>query len=164
MIARVSLPFRMLLALTPLLVTSCGGDGGTGNTLCSGPLCPAASVEVTVSGSTTLSSIGATVQLQAVARDASGGAQLLPTFAWSSSDENVITVDQTGLATAVAAGTADVSATTDNQQGSAVLVVDPAVGTIEVTPVGPLTLLDAGETLSLAAVAKDTGGSEIADV
>ena len=158
-------PFAALILFAPLVVVSCG-DSGT----CSGPLCDgaAAASVATVAVTpaiTSLTSLGATVQLQATAKDSGGNTITGKTFTWSSSNEDVVTVDTSGLTTAVAGGTATITATTDGIGGSLALTVAQAVpATIEVPPVGPLTLTSMGATESLTAVAKDGGGAVVADV
>ena len=67
----------------------------------------------------TLVSLGETVQLTASARDASGNTISGKTFTWSSSDVSIVTVNASGLVTAVANGTTSVKATTDGIPGSA---------------------------------------------
>jgi adhesin/invasin len=62
---------------------------------------------------------GATVQLSAAAEDAGGAAIPLPMLTWSSSDEAVATVDQTGLVTAVGDGVATIRAASGEVNGAA---------------------------------------------
>ena len=156
-------PFAALILFAPLVV-SCG-DSGT----CSGPLCDGATAALVATvavtpATTSLTSLGATVQLQATAKDSGGNTITGKTFTWSSSNEDVVTVDTSGLTTAVAGGTATITATTDGIGGSLALTVAQTVATIEVPPVGPLTLTSMGATESLTAVAKDGGGAVVADV
>lgn len=104
-----------LLALGSALLASCGGDT-------TGPS-DVARVEVTPSAST-LDAFGATIQFQAVAKDAQGNGLSGKTFTWSSSAPQVATVEpQSGLVTSVANGTAEIRATTDEITGSATLTV-----------------------------------------
>ena len=83
--------------------------------------------EVRVSpDSVTLFAIGDTVRLVAEALDSNGLAVANAEFEWSS-DEAVATVDTTGLVTAVAYGSATVTATSGSLSDSAkVTVIDPA--------------------------------------
>ena len=157
-------PFAALILFAPLVVVSCG-DSGT----CSGPLCDGtaaasvATVAVTA-GTTSLTSVGATMQLQAAAKDTGGNTVTGKTFTWSSLNQDVVTVDTSGLATAVGGGTATITATTDGIGGSLALTVAQTVATIEVTPAGPLTLTSLGATENLTAVAKDNGAAVIAGI
>lgn len=102
-------------------VCACGADGGS-----TGPV-TVATVVVTAA-SATLTSLGATVQLQASAEDASGNTVSGESFTWASPDAQVATVSETGLVTAVANGTTTFTATTGEISGSATITV--AVGTV----------------------------------
>jgi len=119
-----------------------------------GPLCDdgssnngpsVATVEVTGS-STSFSFLGATAQLQSTAKDSGGSTISGQTFVWSSTDVNVVTVNGSGLATAVGNGTATITATTGGVQGSITLTVSQTVAAIAVTPEGPLGFSLLGET------------------
>ena len=73
--------------------------------------------------------LGDTVRLAATARDSHGGAVAGRTFAWASSDMGIATVNAAGLVTAIANGTATVTATTAGVTGSAsVSVQAPTTG------------------------------------
>jgi len=85
-----------------------------------------ASVEVSPP-SATLTALGDTRGLAAVAKDAGGAVIRGKTVAWSSSQPAVATVDAgTGVATAVANGTATITATVDGIAGQATLTVAQA--------------------------------------
>ncbi|MGV3708988.1 MAG: Ig-like domain-containing protein [Gemmatimonas sp.] len=62
-------------------------------------------------------------QLNAVARDANNAVLTGRTFEWSSSSAAIATVSQTGLVTAVAAGTATITATSEGRSGTATITV-----------------------------------------
>ena len=64
------------------------------------------------------------MQLTGTAQDASGNTISGKTFSWSSADQSVATVNSSGLVTAVANGSATVTATTDGVNGTATVVVD----------------------------------------
>jgi len=81
-----------------------------------------ASVEITPTD-TTLGHIGETVQLAAVARDANGQPITAATFAWTTSDATIATVDDTGLVTALLAGVVTINATSGSATGSATVAV-----------------------------------------
>ena len=66
---------------------------------------------------------GQTVQLAATVRDSDGNVLTDRTVAWSSSDATVATVSGSGLATAVADGTATITAAAEGQSGAANLTV-----------------------------------------
>ena len=118
-----------------------------------------ATIEVTPVGPLTLTSMGATVNVTAVAKDGGGADVAGVTFAWASDNEAAATVAADGTVTAMADGVANITASASGVTSNAVEVtVANAVATIEVTPVGPLILTLAGATESLTAVAKDAGG------
>ena len=99
----------------PLLVlgfflTFCGPDDPTGPP-------SVARVEV-IAPTQTLTALGQTVDLQAAAKTASGSAISGKTFTWQSSDDAVLTVTNTGVATAIGNGTATITASTDGLSGS----------------------------------------------
>ncbi len=110
------------LVICGLMLWACGGKESTGPGQQPSPAQTVASVVVTPS-TITLASLGETVQLTASASDASGNAIFGKTITWSSSDQQVVTVGSTGLATAVSDGTATVTATTDGVSGFASLTV-----------------------------------------
>ena len=78
---------------------------------------------VVVMPSETVLIVGDSVWLSAEARDPLGGDIPDASFAWSSSDESVATVDASGLVHAIAEGRATIAATSDTVSGSAVLTV-----------------------------------------
>jgi hypothetical protein len=123
-------PLPLLLALS-----ACGDS--------TGPV-PVASVQVTGAGTAPLT-IGQTVQLTAVARDANGNDLTGRTVTWSSSAPAVASVSPTGLVTAVATGGATISATIEGRTGSAAVTV---AGLVVLTSVQPAALR-AGEPATL---------------
>ncbi|MBW3573198.1 MAG: Ig-like domain-containing protein, partial [Gemmatimonadetes bacterium] len=84
---------------------ACGGDGT--------PVAPVPSgvVSVQVSAPADTAVLGESMQLTATARDAAGNALSGRSVAWGSSSESVATVSAGGMVTAVAAGTATITAT-----------------------------------------------------
>jgi alpha-tubulin suppressor-like RCC1 family protein len=92
---------------------------------CSSPESPTTVVTVDVSPDThTYYAIGDEIQLAAIARDASHEPVSTQTFAWESSDPAVVAISPTGMATAVAAGSATITARAGGVIGTAVLTVD----------------------------------------
>jgi plastocyanin/uncharacterized protein YjdB len=121
----------------------------------------AAQVAVTPA-SATFAAVGRTGQFGASASDSNGNAIAGKTFTWASSNSAVATVSTTGLATAVANGTAQVRATADGVTGSASLTVNIAVATVTLTPTSAtLTLIN--QTRAITGTAKDSGGATIAN-
>src|SRR6185369_15940446 len=77
---------------------------------------------------------------------------------------SVLSIDATtGVATAVANGSAQVHATAGALQGSANVVVVQIVATVTVTP-GNVAFTAVGDTARFTAVAKDAGGTPVAGV
>lgn len=106
----------------------CGDSGGGGTTE------PPVDVITTVMVSPTqgtLVSIDETVALQATARNQTGGT-MSATFTWSSSAQDVVAVDGDGVATAVANGSATITATAGGESGQATLTVAQALDALEV--------------------------------
>ncbi len=117
-------------------------------------------MSVTVDPATADLELGATLQL-AVAVVAAGGAD--DGVTWASSDETVTTVDENGLVTAIAAGAATITATSDfddTVSGSAeITVLAPAVLSVDVAPTE--ATLDVGDTEQLTAtVTVHSGASD----
>jgi uncharacterized protein YjdB len=111
-----------------------------------------------------LASIGATQQLTAVARRSDNSTISSATFTWASDNVAAVTVNATGLVTAVAQGTATICATTPGgAQGctSVTVNIGPPVASIEVNP--PSATLG-GSGTTLAATAKDAGGGTMSGV
>ena len=81
---------------------------------------------VTVTPANATVAAGATLQYSAAATDANNNAVTGVNFLWVSSDHNVATVDQTGLADGVAGGTVTITAVGQGEPGSTSLTVTGA--------------------------------------
>ena len=102
-------------------------DGVSGSASVGVAPIPVASVAVAPSAGSI--AVGATTQATATARDASGIVLTGRPVAWSSSDPAVATVDgSTGIVTGVAAGTVQISATSEGKTGSSTLQVTAPAG------------------------------------
>ena len=155
--------FRMRqtpLLLGTLILGACGGDKGTGPTTTSTGPKPVASVVVTPD-THTLTSIDATQQFQASARDAAGATISGKSFTWSSSSLPVATVNSTGLVTAVTNGSSTITAAVDGVSGGAALTVAQALASVAVTS-SEDTLKALGATASLTATPNDANGNSMA--
>ena len=119
----------LVTAVTNGSTTITATTGGVSGTASVSVAQAVASVEV-APASATLVSLGETVQLIASALDANGSAIPGKTFTWSSSDGGVATVSSSGLVTAVADGSATISATGDAMSGTA--TVDVTIPTPDV--------------------------------
>lgn len=121
-------------------------------------------LEVTPSGPLQLQGVGSTITLTATALDAGGSSIAGHPVAWTSSDPSVASVDADGRVTAVRNGVSHVRAEVDQVQSNSVTVTVTgisSVATIEVTPSGPLTFTEVGETRQLTAVARDVSGQPV---
>ncbi len=109
---------------------------------------PVASVSVTPA-TAQLTLGGATSQLTAVARDANGAPLSGRTIVWTTSSAAVATVSQTGVVTAVTAGAATITATSEGRSGTA------AVTVIAPDPCATVRNITVGQTFSGALAAGD---------
>jgi uncharacterized protein YjdB len=122
----------------------------------------AASVEVTPP-SVSLASLGETSQLTATAQDANGNAVAGAAFTWTSSDEDVVVVNTSGLVTALANGTADVTVSTTGVAipDTAEITVVQQADSVVVSPAGA-SISGVGTEQQFSVAAWDVGGSPIA--
>jgi hypothetical protein len=110
-------------------MTACGGGDGDGPTNPPSPPPPppppgpAAVASVTISGTVPPLVAGDEVQLTATAHDVAGAELTDRAITWSSSNEAVATVSQTGLVTAVTLGNANITATSEQRSGSKAIQV-----------------------------------------
>ena len=92
---------------------------------------------------------GQTVQLTATPRSSGGAALTGRTIAWSSSDDAIATVDQNGLVTAVAEGTASITAASEGVQGTANVAIRIPVSSVEIAPATASILVGATQQLTV---------------
>ncbi|HEX6927566.1 MAG TPA: Ig-like domain-containing protein [Longimicrobiaceae bacterium] len=119
---------------------------------------PVATVSVSPDEATL--TVGATQQLNATLRAGDGSVLNGRAVAWSSSDEDVATVDNSGRVTAVAAGKATITARSEGRSGTATITVIPKpVATVEVSPDGATLLVGEKQQFRARALASD--GSEL---
>jgi uncharacterized protein YjdB len=123
------------------------------------PATPAAVETVTLSPATVTLDAGETTNLSVRVADAANNALTGRAVAWASETPGVATVDATGKVTAVAGGSARISATSDGRKGEAVVQVRRAVATAQIT--GALDTLEAYDVRELRAVARDAAGEII---
>ena len=89
-------------------------------------------------------------------RDASGQTLTDRAVTWSTGNTSIATVSQGGLVTAMAPGTATITATSEGQSGSAVVTVISAVASVSITP--QVSSLQVGGSARLSATARDASG------
>lgn len=120
---------------------------------------PVATVTVTPATATLV--IGSTLQFSAVMRDA--GNTVLPgrDVAWSTSAPTVATVSASGLVTAVAVGTATLTATSEGRTGTATLTItNPPVASVTIDP--PSVSMLPGDQVTFTARPVDGSGNLLA--
>ena len=126
----------------------------------------AETITVTPAAPPSFSSLHRTVQLSATASNPRlGDVTGSVTFVWSSSLPAVAGVDSAGLVTALANGTASVSATWNGVSGSAAIAVAQVAATVSVATSGggsAASLASLGETVQLVGTASDADGFAIA--
>lgn len=126
----------VLFALPVLLATAaCGGGDATGLISPDGAPSLGVTVRVTVNCATPLKP-GDQVQCTAYGYDSNNVFTSSVAGSWASSNTSVATVSSTGLVTAVATGTANISAVVDGVTGSKTIAVKPNIaidgpGTVE---------------------------------
>ena len=114
----------------------------------SSPPTPVASVTVALASSTL--NPGQTTQATATTRDSNGNVLTGRAIAWSSSNTTVATVSGAGLVSAVAAGSANIVATSEGKSGSAPLTVQNAPPPPPPPPGGTLLFAEDFENANLA--------------
>lgn len=103
---------------------TCGSASGTANvTVTSAPPVP---TTVTVAPTSASISAGATKSFTAAVKDQNGATMTCSSLGWSSQNTGVATINSSGLATGVAAGTTTVKATCGSASGTANLTVTAA--------------------------------------
>lgn len=141
---------RILLTLVLLgAVAACSSPPGTG------PNRPVAAVEVTPA--TASRTVGETVQLTAVLRDAEGEVLTGRSVTWSSSAGTVASVSSTGLVTTVAEGETVITATSESRSATATITVTAApVASIVIAPLAGS--LVPGQNTQLAVTLRTAAG------
>ena len=154
---------RPLIRLCALLAAVALTKGcGDGDSAIAPPPDPPRPTTVAVSPATAeFSALGASVQLTAEVRDQSGNVMAGAAVAWSSTAASVATVDAAGLVTAVANGTATITAASGGVSGTAAVTVTQALDSVAVSPT-EATIAALGDTVRLAAEAFDANGHAVA--
>jgi uncharacterized protein YjdB len=120
-------------------------------------------VIVSVTPSTVrFTALGQTVPLAATAHDANGFVVAGALVVWTSSDQAIATVDNSGRVAAVTNGATEVTGTVDGASGAASVMVVQEAAEVVVTP-GTVTLTALGATVQLSAEARDANGHRVAD-
>ena len=147
----------LVTALAPgSAIITAASEGKTASSSITVSSVPVSSVVVTPSGSDVV--VGQTTQLKAEPRDGSGQPLVGRAVSWSTSAPNVASVSSTGLVTAIAPGSATISATSEGKAGTATINVSPKpVSSVILSPgQGSVTV---GQTLQLTGQVTDDQGN-----
>jgi len=129
-------------------------EGQSGNSALTVTPAPVDTVTVTPATVGLVIGITPTQQLTAVTKDAKGNTVTGRTVAWVSSNPSAATVNETGLVTAVGAGTTTITATSEGKTGTSSVTVSLAP-VASVTVSTPTTPMVNGTTQQLTAETKD---------
>ena len=116
-------------------------------------------IEVTAPG-TVFTALGESMQIVAVAVDASGVPVANASITWTSASSTIVEVSSSGLATARANGTARVRASSGGTTGELELRVEQGVATVTVTG-NPTVIHAIGAAIRLQAIAADARGNPV---
>jgi uncharacterized protein YjdB len=117
---------------------------------------------VTVAPSTASVQVGSTVQLSATTRDANNNVLTGRVVTWSSANTGIASVNSTGRVSAVAAGTVQVTATSEGKTASSTITVTaaPAPAPVATVTVSPATAsIQIGSTVQLSATTRDANNN-----
>lgn len=147
-----------ILALA--LIVACGGDDEAAPTE---PPEPPVATNVGISpAAADLSSFGETLQLTATVVDQNGQTMAGAPVSWTISDNSVATVSAGGLVTAVANGSATVTATSGGAAGTAAVTIAQTAARVEVSP-DAHTFSALGDSMRLAAAPFDANDNAVED-
>lgn len=158
-LARTALATALAVTAAATGTACSGGDPiTTPRPTTPGPATPAAVATVTITPDGGSVRVGRTMSLAATARDAAGNALAGRTVTWRSSADSVARVDASGLVTAVAAGSATITAESEGRSAQATLTVTvPGVASVAIAP--DTATLALGETRTLVATVRDDDGA-----
>jgi trimeric autotransporter adhesin len=118
---------------------------------------PIAVASISVSPDDNSVVVGQTTQLTAELRDATGAPVTNRVIAWSSSNASVATVTSQGVVTAVAPGSAIITASVDGRSASADVIVTARPASAVILSPGQITIFS-GQALQLGALVTDDRG------
>jgi Big-like domain-containing protein/IPT/TIG domain-containing protein len=147
------MPKYLAALAAALVVVACGGGDGSTTPK------PATVSSVTMSQPTASMDVGSTLALTATPKDGSGNSLTGRATTWTSSNSNVASVSG-GSVTALAVGTATITATIEGKTATTEISVHLApVATVTVTP-SPKTII-VGGVAQLTATLKDAHGNTL---
>jgi uncharacterized protein YjdB len=115
---------------------------------------------ITISPPNSAVSVGQNQAFTATVKNSDGSILSGGVLSWSSSATNVATIDSAGLATGVAPGATNITASSEGVTSTAVpLTVLAKVASVTIS--APSTTVKAGSTLQFTAVANDASGNAI---
>jgi trimeric autotransporter adhesin len=121
---------------------------------------PPSVASVRVTPSSAAITVGGTVHMQAAALDAGGNPLTGRTVTWTSDNEGVATVDNTGLVTGIAIGATTITATVEGKSGTAGIALAAQVAaSISVAPSS--VSITVGQTSQLTPTVKDASNAVI---
>jgi len=146
-VPKVSFSF---LLLTAVLLQACGGGSSSTSTVASITVSPT-SGSVSVNGSQTFA---------ATALDSNGQTVTGQTFTWASSNTAIATITSAGVATGVAAGSSQITASDAGVTSTAAtLTVSPAIASVTLSPLS--ATIKVGQTQQFTASATDASGNTV---
>jgi uncharacterized protein YjdB len=149
------------LGTTSITATSGGKSSSISVTITQQPAVPVDTIVIAPSSASV--DAGQTVQLTAVAKDASGNILNGRAISWSSSNTSIATVSSSGLVTGVSPGMASIAAASEGQQTTATITVmtpPPApVASVEVAPTAATVVV--AQTVQLTATPKSATGTPL---
>jgi trimeric autotransporter adhesin len=141
---------------TAIITATSEGKSGTATVTVTAV--PVASV--TVAPTSADLTTGGTQQITATPQDAQGNALTGRPISWQSANTNVAMVTQTGLITAVGAGSTTVTATSEGKVGTVTVTVATApIGSVTVAPL--TASVNVAATTTLTATVRDVNGATV---
>jgi uncharacterized protein YjdB len=146
---------------TTTITAKCEGKSADAQVVVTSPT-PVPVASVAVSPSSTTIAIGATATLSATVRDASGATLSGRTVTWSTSAPQIASVSSSGVVTALAAGSATITATSEGKSGSATVTIPAPIAPVATVKVTPATLtIHRNQTATLTAQLLDASGNTL---
>ncbi len=151
---------RLARYLVPGLLAACAGD----EAVVSNVTPDNRVTQVAIDPPSASITVGANLTLRATALNSLGREVVGQSFTWTSSPTSVVSVTAAGVATAISAGNATITATTAGVSGSSSITVTPAaqdtvVASVTITPT--TASLPVGGTTTLGASALNAAGAVI---
>ena len=141
------------LGLAFVLMVGCAGEDASSTS-------PIEVASVAISPPSGSVEVGATTQLSATTKDASGNELTGRTVTWSSSSTSIAGVSSSGLVSGVSVGSATISATSEGQTATALIIVTVVpVASVAIVPSSGSVAV--GATIQLSATTKDASGNEL---